>query len=108
MVKKVIKLMKYWNTLNQKVFQSFELEKMVLKAYQNSNMFWGISQNANIKNSLFQFIEEYLEISYYAAQWKQDKVAKLKETIRMVRTLEQMSRFSYAVAELSKVFPSIT
>lgn len=105
--KKIIKLMKYWNVINDKPFSSFELEQIIVNSYDEFVFGDGIIGTTNIKNALFYFIENDFNINYFEAQWKKDKVAKLQETISIVRQLEQMNRFTYAVAELNKVFPSI-
>lgn len=45
LTKPLIRIMKYWNVLNGKVYSSYELEKMILELYSIENSLLGHSKN---------------------------------------------------------------
>lgn len=102
-VKPLIRLMKYWNVKKRKVFQSYELEKLIVDAYDE--LFGISSYSGNVKEALYYLITYKITSNYSMAQWKKDAINNLKITIQRTKEYEDKNFNIYAEAEIAKAFP---
>ena len=79
LIRKLIRLLKYWNVKNNKVYSSYELEKLVI----DTNYFFCY----NLKEYLFKTIDNLP--TYLLPAYKQVKVDRLKRKIAEVKELER-------------------
>lgn len=95
--KQVIRLIKYWNCLNDKYFASYELEKKVY----NSGIF---IYSENLKQNLFQVLKSFNE--YEGPLYVRNYITKTKDIIRYVENNEEQMPYT-SLAELKKLFKEI-
>jgi predicted nucleotidyltransferase len=93
-VRKLIRLLKYWNVLNNKVYSSFELEKYVI----DKHYFFCI----NLKDYFFQAVEGLPTFSL--PEYKKTKVDRLKNIIKETKENERQGWNTLAEIEINKVF----
>jgi hypothetical protein len=81
LIKPLIRIMKYWNALNDYPFESFELEKKIVNKFY---FFWN---TPSLKDYFYDFVSS---LSYYefSSSWKNDKVQSLKEKIDKIKNEE--------------------
>ena len=87
--------MKYWNVNNGKVYSSYELEKYVI-----DKSFWLCS---NLKEYFYSAVEG-LE-TWNLAQYKKDKVNRLKEIVAKTKDYERNNMPISAESEIKKAIP---
>lgn len=95
LIRKLVRLMKYWNVLNGKVYSSFELEKYVI-----DKSYWF---DSNLKE-YFYSAAEGLD-TYNLPQYKKDKVNRLKEIIAKTKEYERVEKPYTAESEIKKAIP---
>lgn len=79
LIRKVVRLLKYWNVKNNKVYSSYELESRII-----ATSFWFCY---NLKDYLFKAIDNLQ--TYNLPQYKLDKINRLKTKIAEVIELER-------------------
>lgn len=97
----MVRLVKYWNALSGYPYDSFDLEKRVV-AHDFGLL--GLYLPPDLKGYFFEFMESLSD--YWAAQWKQDKIARAKEIISEVKELERLGHWSEAEAKIKKLIPN--
>jgi len=98
LIKPLIRLIKYWNSKNNYVFDSYLLEKQIVGMY-----FWSCS---DLKEYFYKAINN-LEVDYFAAQWKHDKVTRAKEVVAKTMEYENDDMPYTAESEIKKLIPEI-
>jgi hypothetical protein len=95
-IKPLIRILKYWNVLNERVYTSYELENMIVSKF--------FFNDISLKDYFFDFV---LSISTYGLpHYKTDKVERLKNAINEVKKDEE--KYPYlAESNLVKELPSI-
>ena len=95
-IKKLIRLLKYWNVRNGKVYSSYELE-----TYVGKTVFWGCS----MLEDYFFYAVKYLP-TWSLAQYKHNKVERFKAKVNEIREKYYGNgNKKDALAELYKLFP---
>ena len=93
-IRKLVRLLKYWNVLNGKVYSSYELEKYVIDKY-----FFFCT---NLKDYFFQAVEGLP--TYGLAYYKEAKVNSLKTIVANTKKYEQDNMPYTAESEIKKIF----
>ena len=96
-IKKLIRILKYWNVNNDKVYTSYELEKAIV-----GYSYWSCS---NIKDYFYSAVANLNSTNLPG--YKKTKVTRLKETIDKVKEYENQDMPYTAESELKKVIPSL-
>jgi len=94
LIRKLVRLLKYWNVKNGKIYSSFELENLII----NTN-YWFCT---NLKEYLYQAVEN-LPI-YSLPFYKQQKVSRLKDVISKVKELDRTGYVFTAEEDIKKEF----
>lgn len=94
-IRKLVRLLKYWNVLNGKVYSSYELEKYVI-----DKQFWFCT---NLKDYFYAAVEGLS--TYNLSIFKSAKVDALKQIIANTKYYERENMPASAEAELKKVIP---
>lgn len=97
-LKPMIRLMKYWNALNNHPFDSYLLEKHI-----SEHSYTGLG---NIKDMLYEYIS-YFAAKNDASQTTKDKVQKLKNSIKKIKDYEAFGDYKNAELEIKKLFPEV-
>lgn len=98
MYKQVTRLVKYWNVLNKKWFESFELEELVL----NSSF---IFDYYNLKDNLFHVLNQ-INYSYNAPQYIKDYIDKTKQIIQDIQENERFY-LGYCESKIKELFKDL-
>ncbi len=98
LIKPLVRLVKYWNSKNGYVFDSYELEKSIvakfyLMCYDLKDYFYSVMTS--------------LEVDYFDVQWKKDKLTRAKDIIRNTRQYESGGMPYAAEDEIRKLIPSL-
>jgi predicted nucleotidyltransferase len=93
-IRKLIRLLKYWNVLNYKVYSSYELEKYVIDKY-----FYFCT---NLKDYFFQAVEGLP--TYDLPEYKKTKVERLKNIVKETKENENGGWYTLAEIEIKKAF----
>lgn len=96
LIKPAIRLAKYWNSQNSYVFDSYLLEKEIVDM-----SFWLCD---DLKEYFYDVINN-LEVSYFAPQWKKDKLARAKKIIGSTKEYESRNMPLTAESEIKKLLP---
>jgi predicted nucleotidyltransferase len=102
-IKPLIRIVKYWNAQNGKVFDSYDLEKKILEfSFFGSGFFCA----PNLEAYFFEFMSS-LDVSWFAPDWKQQKIKRMKQ---IINTMSQYKSSNMAIAEqeLRKLLPAPT
>ena len=95
-IKRLIRLLKYWNVRNRKVYSSFEIE-----TYVGGTVFWGCS----MLEDYFFYAVKHLP-TWSLAQYKYEKVMRFKATVKAIKeAYYDNGNKKDALAELCKLFP---
>lgn len=95
-IKRLIRILKYWNVLNGKVYSSFELEYHLA-----SRLFWLCS---SLEDYFFDAVSSLP--TYMLPQYKKDKVQKFKDKVSEIRKDYYVNNYKYlALKELSELLP---
>jgi predicted nucleotidyltransferase len=95
LIRKLVRLMKYWNVLNGKVYSSYELEKYVI-----DQSYWLCS---NLKEYFYSASEGLA--TWNLPQYKKDKVNRLIEIIAKTKEYEKRELPITAESEIKKAIP---
>jgi len=95
LIRKLVRLMKYWNVNNGKVYSSYELEKYVIE-----KSYWFCS---NLKEYFYHAVEGLP--TWNLPQYKEDKVDRLKKIIEQTKQYERDDMPYTAETEIKKAIP---
>ncbi|MDK2942546.1 MAG: hypothetical protein PWP56_2059 [Acetobacterium sp.] len=95
LIRKLVRLMKYWNVNNGKVYSSYELEKYIIDI-----SYWLCS---NLKEYFYDAAEGLQ--TWNLPQYKKDKVDRLKEIIAKTKQYERDGMPYTAESEIKKAIP---
>jgi len=98
-IKPLVRLVKYWNSLNGHNFASFDLENHIVGL-----SFWG---NSLLKEFFYTFWDSF-SCSYNTPQYIKDKVQRAKERVSSIRQNERQGYEATAENELQKFLPAIS
>lgn len=93
-IRKLVRLLKYWNVINGKVYTSYDLEKYVI-----DKSFWLCS---NLKEYFFSAVEGLP--TYSLSNNKQAKVERLKNIVKETKENELQGWNYLAEEEINKAF----
>lgn len=94
-LKRLIRLVKYWNSVNGYVYDSYDLERSIVN---------NLRYHLGFKEYVYYAFNE-LSLELNAAQWKFDKVARAKKVIEQTRFYEELDLVSAAENEIKKIIP---
>lgn len=95
-IKPTIRLVKYWNACNGYVYDSYSLEKHIVRL--------DFSAAINIRDYLFTVFDS-LYLTYDEAQWRKEKLQRAKDIVAKVRDLERDDMPFTAESEVKKLIP---
>ena len=95
-IKPLIRLAKYWNAKQGYIYPSYELEQRLV-----SHWYFGAK---NIRDYFYQGVSA-LDLSWSAAQWKNDKLESAKELIQSAKEAERLGKNDWAELEMKKLLP---
>ncbi|SDI27334.1 SMODS domain-containing nucleotidyltransferase [Winogradskyella thalassocola] len=93
-IRKLIRLLKYWNVMNYKVYSSYELEKYVIDKY-----FYFCT---NLKDYFYLAVEGLP--TYDLPEYKKAKVERLKNIVKSTKENENGGWYALAEIEIKKAF----
>jgi predicted nucleotidyltransferase len=93
-IRKLIRLLKYWNVLNYRVYSSYEIEEYVV------GKFFFLCYN--LKDYFFQAVEGLP--TYNLPEYKQNKVDRLKKIVAETKENERQGWNTLAEIEIKKAF----
>ena len=96
LIKPTIRLCKYWNAVNGYLFDSFSFEKWIV-----GQSYWTESNQKDYLLSTF----DKIGLSFDAAQWRKDKLARAKQLVSNVRAYEGQGLSALAESEIKKLIP---
>ena len=97
LAKQSIRLMKYWNAVNDYVLPSYEIERMIL-----SRTYWGSP------GLVRRFFNAVIDLGDYdVAATSSKKVQRAIETVRRVEQLEELGFSEYAEMEIQNLIPTL-
>lgn len=97
LIRPLIRIAKYWNARAGYVFESYELEQKVV-----AHSFAWVPETLE---AYFYSFMQGLDVSYFDAQWRKDRIALLKQALAEVQTLKAQLNSGGAVHRLAKLLP---
>ena len=95
-LKPAIRLVKYWNSYNGYIYDSYSLEKYIVGL-----SFYGV---INLRDYVFTSFDG-LSLVYDQPQWRKDKLQRAKDIIAKVRQYERDDMPGSAEVEVKKLIP---
>lgn len=102
LIKPLVRLVKYWNAKNGYVFDSYKLEQEVV----NHGYFFVTLFNGQLKDYFYEIMSS-LDVDWYAAQWRKDKISRLHRLIELAKQHEQQGLEERATGYIKKIVPPI-
>ncbi|EKE02608.1 MAG: hypothetical protein ACD_20C00357G0031 [uncultured bacterium] len=102
LIKPVIRLVKYWNAINNYPFESYDLERWIVN-YDFYACDW-LFHIPESKKYFLNFMDD-LNLSYFAPDWKKHKLETAKTIIQKVRYYEAQAITIMAETEIRKLIP---
>ncbi|MGB0722738.1 MAG: SMODS domain-containing nucleotidyltransferase [Gammaproteobacteria bacterium] len=101
-IKRLVRLVKYWNALQGFPFESFELEKQVV-----AHGFLGLRVfgTANLENYFFQFMEALETGGWSAPKSRRVKIENLHKTLKAARQAKRSRNFDHAERIIKGLLP---
>jgi predicted nucleotidyltransferase len=103
-IKPLVRVVKYWNASNGYPFESYELEKSVVKCSYAGGFFTAAPKN--LRDYFYRFMSG-LENEWNDAQWKNNVVSRAQQVIEMSKRLEADDEPEAAIMELKKILPVV-
>lgn len=97
LIRPLIRIAKYWNARAGYVFESYDLEHKVV-----AHSFAWVPETLE---AYFYSFMQGLDVSYFDAQWRKDRIASLKQALAEVQTLKAQLNSGGAVHRLAKLLP---
>lgn len=97
-IKPLVRLMKYWNRLNDSYLSSFKLEEWIV-----DNYYFGC---ISLKDYIYNVFDR-LAYNYNDPQWYKNKVDKAKNIVEKTREYEEKDMPLTAELEIKKLFPDL-
>lgn len=97
-IKPLVRLVKYWNAVNNYPYQSFLLEQYIVKSFY--------FPNTSLKDMFYQFWGSF-NYDYSNAQWIKDRVDLAKKRVGEAKSNESSGYPALAEAEIKKVIPPL-
>lgn len=95
-IKRLIRLLKYWNVMNYKVYSSYELEENIA-----GNSYWFCT---TLEDYFFEAVKSLP--TWFLPQYKQNKVNNLKSKVEQIKKDYYDNGLKYfAMRELEKLLP---
>src|SRR5690606_9770265 len=103
LIKPLCRLVKYWNATARYPFESYALEQHI--ASQGYG-FFGLLSSRQLGQYFYQAVDS-LETSWFAPQWKQQAVSRLKELTSLAKSHERSGNSIQAEATIKRLLPSV-
>lgn len=97
LIKPLIRLIKYWNSLSGYPYKSFELESWIVNSCYSTN---------NIKTLIYEFFDKKT-YTFFDSQNLKDKLDRAKKIISNAKYYENNFQYLNAENEIKKLFPEI-
>lgn len=94
-VRPLIRIMKYWNARNGKIYPSFELETMIA-----TRMYW---QYSNLEECFYSFVDG-LPVRFEYPQYKKNVINRLKYKVRLAQNYQREGRYMLAENTIKSIF----
>lgn len=99
LIKPLVRLLKYWNVKNGRVYSSYSLEQWVV----NFDFYTGFFESPNLAKYLYQCFEEISTSNLSEADAQ--KLRRAKEIIKRVKDFEAQDQQIQAETEIKKLLP---
>ena len=99
LIKPAIRLVKYWNAVNDYIFESYLLEKKIVNHFFSPTFLI----NYNLKYYFFEVIESL--DSYGLSELNKDKIKKAKKIVADIKHYERIKNYDNAEALIQKLIP---
>ena len=103
LIKPLCRLVKYWNATARYPFESYGLEQHVVGQGYG---FFGLLSSRQLKDYFFQAADS-LDAGWYAPQWKQDAVSRLKQLVSLAKAQESVGNLVQAEATIRRLLPPV-
>ncbi|MBD1389258.1 nucleotidyltransferase domain-containing protein [Neiella sp. HB171785] len=104
LIKPMIRLVKYWNAINNYPFNSFELEKELA---ERSYIWVSLLTSAQLKDYFFDAVES-LSLGWGAAQYKKTALDRAKTIVRQAKSNSQDGYEALALSQIKELLPEVT
>jgi predicted nucleotidyltransferase len=103
-IKRLVRLVKFWNACNGYVFDSYELEqKIVDHGYWNLGALFSF-RPPRLEDYFFLFMSS-LTVEWGAAQWKLDKVERARRMVDEIQELQRQGFEQRAETKIRQLLP---
>lgn len=106
LIKPLIRLMKYWNAVNNYPFSSFELEEKILGAFYVNPFMFQYSSNDKLEDYFYEFVLSVTS-TWSDSDWKRKKIGRLKDRVDVIKRLKKKGHENDAVDILKNIFPPL-
>lgn len=103
LIKPLVRIMKYWNAKAGYPFESYALEQEIA-GYGYG--FLGLLSSRQLGAYFFQAVDS-LEAGWFAPQWKQEAVSRLKQLASLAQSQERSGNAIQAEATIKRLLPPV-
>lgn len=101
LIKPLVRLVKYWNAVNNYPFESYALEQNVAG---HGYGFFGLLMSNQLAEYFFDFVEE-MDAGLFAPKWKREAVTRAQEIALEAKTLELQGNSEKAESRVRRLLP---
>lgn len=103
LIRKLIRIMKYWNISHGKIFESYKLEENIVSTFGNLPR----DYNIDIKDMLFFYVNQINIYDSAISVTDRHYIEELKEKIELIKLYENLGYINLVEQELTYVFPKL-
>lgn len=103
-IKRVIRLVKYWNAKNRYPFESYSLEQDIVQHGFWGLGFYGLFANPQLKDYFYDFVKG-MEAGWLAPKWKQEAVSRAKQFVQEAEAQESQGYIATAETTIKRLLP---
>lgn len=101
LIKPLVRVLKYWNAQNRYPFESYELEQAIVG---HGFGFMGLLGGQQLKDYFYEYVEN-MSAGWFAAQWKQDAIARAKSLAEQAKLEERHGLPAPAENTIKRLLP---
>lgn len=105
-IKRLVRIVKYWNACNGYVFDSYKLEQEIVE-----HGYWNIGallsfRPPRLEDYFFQFMSS-LSVGWGAAQWRRQKVERARKLVADIQELQRQNLEQQAETKIRQLLPPV-
>lgn len=105
MIRPLIRILKYWNVLAGRPFESFQLEQRIIDTGYVSHLMYALGKRCGLPELLYTFAQSLGDITFWESGEWVDSVSEFREQVENIKDLQGAGHEAQAVAQFEAFLP---